>query len=217
MSNPKKVSDPRAVLQRIDSRQPVSPPTRSLVPATDAPAATAAVASTNSTQAAPPKAHRLRVVRHDDAAPTFEDRLDEHIEMPQQVIELADHLKHSRQKLVQREQELNRSVAAWREDLESQRVANSATASELQNRERQLRSLQFHLLQMQNDLVDSQMSMESVIKHFENVDSDEYLQQALELLRFEVLDRFDYLSKRWEMLHDRLEALRCENPLRKCA
>lgn len=194
MSNPRKVTDPRVVLERIESPQ-----------------------SSDAHFETVPAPHQLRVLHPDSDSPLFDDRLDEHIEVPLQVLELADHLKHSRQKLVERERELDRNVESWREDIDSQRAANSATAGELRNRELQLRSLQFHLLQMQNDLVDSQVAMESVIRHFENVDSDGFLKQALELLRFEVLDRFDYLSKRWEMLHARLEALRDDEPQRKCA
>jgi len=87
----------------------------------------------------------------------------------------------------------------------------------LQLREQQLRSLQFHLLQMQNDIIDSQLSMENVIEHFENTESDEYMRLALELLRFEVLDRFDYVSKRWELLHEKIENLYQQKPLRRAA
>jgi hypothetical protein len=160
----------------------------------------------------------LRVVRQDERdQEVYEDRLDEPLEMPQQVLELASHLKKCRESLVEREERLTKEVDAWRISLESQQAANSDQAIRLRNRELQLRSLQFHLLQLQNDVVDSQLAMESVIEHFENVDSDEYLKSALELLRFEVLDRFDYISKRWEMLHDKIEGMYGRPELKKCA
>jgi peptide subunit release factor RF-3 len=87
----------------------------------------------------------------------------------------------------------------------------------LQLREQNLKSLQLHLLQMQNDVIDSQVSMEGVIEHFENTESDDCMVSALELLRFEVLERFEYISRRWEMLHSKLEQLYNEQPPRKAA
>jgi hypothetical protein len=70
---------------------------------------------------------------------------------------------------------------------------------------------------MQNDIIDSQLSMEKVIEHFENSDSDEYMKLALEMLRFEVLDRFDYVSQRWDLLHGKLENLYANKTLKNCA
>ncbi|QEG24749.1 hypothetical protein [Mariniblastus fucicola] len=156
---------------------------------------------------------RLRVVHVDKEV--FDDNLDQPLEVPLQIAELTSHLKRRRDRLQEKENSLNEKIASWQTSMDARGAANSDRERELKLRERQLQSLQFHLLQMQNDVIDSQLSMEGVIEHFENTESDEYMKLALELLRFEVLDRFDYVSKRWEILHSKLENLYAEQPVRK--
>lgn len=158
---------------------------------------------------------RLRVIHVDTEV--YDDQLDQPLEVPLQIAELTDHLKRRRTELLQKEQNLNEKIESWQTSMDARGAETSNRESQLRVREQQLRSLQFHLLQMQNDIIDSQLSMEGVIEHFENTESDEYMKLALELLRFEVLDRFDYVSKRWELLHDKLENLYAEKPLRKAA
>lgn len=158
---------------------------------------------------------KLRVVYADEEV--FDDQLDQPLEVPLQIAELTGHLKRRRDQLHAKEAQLNEKIATWQLNMDVRGAASSDRERELKLREKHLKSLQFHLLQMQNDIIDSQLSMEGVIEHFESTDSDEYMKLALELLRFEVLDRFDYISKRWEMLHSKLENLYSEQPLRKCA
>jgi len=158
---------------------------------------------------------RLRVVHGDSE--TYEDQLDQPLELPQQIAELTNHLKRRHDDLMAKESSLNNKMESWLMSFSAQSAANSDRERKLQLREQQLRSLQFHLLQMQNDIIDSQLSMENVIEHFENTESDEYMRLALELLRFEVLDRFDYVSKRWELLHEKIENLYQQKPLRRAA
>ena len=142
---------------------------------------------------------KLRVVYADEEV--FDDQLDQPLEVPLQIAELTGHLKRRRDQLHAKEAQLNEKIATWQLNMDVRGAASSDRERELKLREKHLKSLQFHLLQMQNDIIDSQLSMEGVIEHFESTDSDEYMKLALELLRFEVLDRFDYISKRWEMLH----------------
>ena len=158
---------------------------------------------------------RLRVVRPDEEV--FDDQLDQPLEIPLQIAELTNHLKRRRDLLLAKEERLNARIDSWQTSVDIRGAANSDHERKLRIREQHLRRLQFHLLQMQNDIIDSQLSMEGVIENFENTESDEYMKLGLELLRFEVLDRFDYISKRWELLHNKLENLYSEHPLRKCA
>lgn len=158
---------------------------------------------------------RLRVVHGDTEQ--HSDQLDQPLEVPQQIAELTGHLRRRHDDLIAKEATLNDKIQSWLTNIDAQSAANTDRERKLKLREQQLRSLQFHLLQMQNDIVDSQLSMEKVIEHFENTESDEYMRLALELLRFEVLDRFDYVSKRWELLHEKLENLYQPKPLRRAA
>ena len=192
----RKVASPATILGQIDA--PGETPRH------------AVIARSNDTNFPKP-----RVVYADEEV--FDDQLDQPLEVPLQIAELTGHLKRRRDQLHAKEAQLNEKIATWQLNMDVRGAASSDRERELKLREKHLKSLQFHLLQMQNDIIDSQLSMEGVIEHFESTDSDEYMKLALELLRFEVLDRFDYISKRWEMLHSKLENLYSEQPLRKCA
>jgi len=159
--------------------------------------------------------HQLRVVHPD--GDDWDDGLDEPGELPVQVQEVASFLKSSRAELLEREKELREKISKFHTHVASQHAHDLARVKEIRNREDQIRSLQFHLLQMQNDVIDSQLAMEQVIGHFEHVDGDAYLRVALELLRFEVTERFDYICQRWEILHEKLESLYVKEPVRKAA
>lgn len=158
---------------------------------------------------------RLRVF--DSETDSFDDQLDQPLEVPQQILELTDHLKRRRDQLAEKESQLKEQLSAWQMMIDQRQAATSDKERQLDSREKQMKSLQFHLLQIQNDVIDSQLSMERVIEHFENTDSDECLKRAIELLRFEVVERFEYVSKRWESLHSKLENLYSEPVPRKAA
>jgi len=188
-SQPTKVSDPKTILRQIES----SKEGRTSIELTE-------------------PMHQLRVFQSD--AEVWEDRLDEPEELPRQVIEVASFLKEHRAKLVQREQTLSKKITKFHSHLLSQHASETQQSVVRQN---QIRSLQFHLLQMQNDIIDSQLTMEEIIEHFEQSDGDTRLRAALALLRFEVLDRFDFLTERWENLHEKLEGLCTDAPARRAA
>ncbi len=188
---PGRLSDPKEILEQMLSTSP-----RTL----NEPSATC---------------HQLRVIHPDGDA--WDDGLEEPCELPVQVQQVASYLKSSRAALIQREKELREKISKFHSHVASQHAHDLARIKEIRNRENQIRSLQFHLLQMQNDVIDSQLAMEQVIGHFENVDGDAYLKVALELLRFEVTERFDYVCQRWEILHEKLESLYIKEPLTKAA
>lgn len=208
----RKVANPAIILDQIENAQGATP--RNDVCLDQASSKASSVASAKATPAASAKGPRLRVVHVDKEV--FDDQLDQPLEVPLQIAELTGHLKRRRDELQAKEEELKEKIESWQLSMDVRGAANSDQERKLKNREQQLKNLQFHLLQMQNDIIDSQLSMEGVIEHFENTESDEYMKLALEMLRFEVLDRFDYISKRWEMLHGKLENLYSEQPLRKC-
>lgn len=188
---PGRLSDPKEILKQMESASaptPVEPPATS---------------------------HQLRVIHPDEDG--WDDGLDEPVELPEQVREVASYLKTSRAELLEREKELREKISQFHSHVASQHAHDLARVKEIRNREDQIRSLQFHLLQMQNDVIDSQLAMEKVIGHFEHVDGDEFLKVALELLRFEVTERFDYICQRWEILHEKLESLYVKEPARRKA
>jgi len=71
----------------------------------------------------------------------------------------------------------------------------------LQQRERQVCSLEDQLLQLQNDVIDGHTGLQEVAEKLSREGflhvTDEEKVGALEDLRFEISERFDYLIKRW--------------------
>jgi len=69
-----------------------------------------------------------------------------------------------------------------------------------------VRSLESQLLQLQNDVIDGQAALQTVSEKISNdgflhvVDGEKIA--ALEDLRFEISERFDYLVERWQRFRD---------------
>lgn len=76
----------------------------------------------------------------------------------------------------------------------------------LQQRERQVCSLEDQLLQLQNDVIDGHTALQEVAEKLSKEGflhvTDEEKVGALEDLRFEISERFDYLIERWERFRD---------------
>lgn len=156
---------------------------------------------------------RLRIVRHEGEV--FEDRLDETEEPGPQIKEIAKHLREQSSRLSRRESELKKQIHIWQSQVDSQLAMSAYREKSLREREAQVRSLQFELLQLQNDVIDSQLAMEEIVEQFASEDADGKLILTLEMLRFEIRERFDYVSQRWDELHAKLESI--SDRRRKCA
>jgi DNA repair exonuclease SbcCD ATPase subunit len=150
------------------------------------------------------KSPRLRIVRPD--VETFDDRLDEAEEPDLQIVEIANHLRDRNAGLSRRESELKKRMHIWQTQVDAQLAMSAYREKSLRERESQIKNLQFELLQLQNDVIDSQLAMEEIVQQFANEDSEGKLLVALEMLRFEIRERFDYVSERWDRLHLKLEA-----------
>ena len=124
----------------------------------------------------------------------------------EQARQLGEHLIRWRAELAAaqtnfEEQKLN---AYRQQEVDQQEIARRY--KNLQQRERQVRSLEGQLLQLQNDVIDGHTAQQAVVEKFSRdgflhvVDEEKI--GALEDLRFEISERFDYLVERWQRFRD---------------
>ncbi len=119
----------------------------------------------------------------------------------EQARQLGQHLIRWRAELEAAQADFEDQQRAWylQREVEQQDIA--LRHKTLQQRERQVRSLERQLLQLQNDVIDGQAALQSVAEQlsadgFLHVMDEEKI-SALEDLRFEISERFDYLVERW--------------------
>ena len=127
----------------------------------------------------------------------------------EQARQLGQHLIRWRAELeaAQANLEEQRINAYRQQEVEQQEIARRHKT--LQQRERQVRSLEDQLLQLQNDVIDGHTAQQAIAEKlsregFLHVVDEEKI-GALEDLRFEISERFDYLIERWQRFRDSQE------------
>ncbi len=127
----------------------------------------------------------------------------------EQARQLGQHLIRWRAELEAAQANLQRQKheAYRQQEVDQQEIARRHKT--LQQRERQVSSLENQLLQLQNDVIDGHTALQEVAETlsqegFLHVVDEEKI-GALEDLRFEITERFDYLIERWEKFRDSRE------------
>ncbi len=138
---------------------------------------------------------RLKIFQPEETTPDLE-----------QTRQLGLHLMRWRSELEMAQADFDLQRSQWHQQQEAAEQEIASRHQTLQQRERQIRSLEGQLLQLQNDVIDGQAALQTVaaqISHdgFLHVQDEEKI-AALEDLRFEISERFDYLVKRWERFRD---------------
>ncbi len=127
----------------------------------------------------------------------------------EQARQLGQHLIRWRAELeaAQANLEQQRQHAYHQQEVDQQEIARRHRT--LQQRERQVSSLENQLLQLQNDVIDGHAALQEVAEKLSREGFlhvvDEVKIGALEDLRFEISERFDYLIERWEKFRDSRE------------
>ena len=123
----------------------------------------------------------------------------------QQTRQLGRHLIQWRAQLEAAQADFDQQKHHWHCQNEAQQENIDRQQQTLQQRERQVRSLETQLLQLQNDVIDGQTALRAIA---ETISRDGFLHvidqekiAALEDLRFEISERFDYLIERWTRFH----------------
>ena len=124
----------------------------------------------------------------------------------QQTRQLGQHLIQWRAQLEAAQADFDQQKHRWHCQNEAQQETIERQQQTLQQRERQVRSLEAQLLQLQNDVIDGQTALRTIA---ETISRDGFLHvideekiAALEDLRFEISERFDYLIERWARFHN---------------
>lgn len=154
----------------------------------------------------------LRLMVPEDHGPVeSEDILQSTIESAKQIQQLAERLKQNQAELAAKEAKLQASID------EHESIANQAQLkierrmSQLQQQTSQVRLQQRHVMQLQSSLVESHKATKIAIEQLVSSElTDATTLQHMESIQYEVSERFDYLSHRWQYLFAMLENQRLQ-------
>ena len=151
------------------------------------------------------------MVPEDDGPAGSEDILQSTIESAKQIQQLAERLKRNQSELAAKEANLQVAID------EQESVANQAQLkierrlSQLQQQTSQVRLQQRHVMQLQSSLVKSHEATKIAIEQLVSSElTDAMTLEHMKTIQYEVTERFDYLSRRWQHLYDLLENQRIQ-------
>ena len=139
---------------------------------------------------------------HDETAIQFSDT--------KQLQQMGRHLIRWRTELQKQQAQLQNEQKHWTRQMQLEHKVIAEKNAKLDHRERQIKSIEFQLMQLQNDVIDAQVALEQTVaeltqcKRGDNRDGQTIA--ALTTLRFELNERFEYLVKRWQRLQSELQA-----------
>ena len=151
------------------------------------------------------------MVPEDDVPVGSEDILQSTIESAKQIQQLAERLKLNQSELAAKEANLQAAID------EQAGIANQAQLkierrlSQLQQQTSQVRLQQRHVMQLQSSLVKSHEASKIAIEQLVSAELTEAATlQHMKTIQYEVTERFNYLSRRWQQLYDMLENQRVQ-------
>ena len=114
--------------------------------------------------------------------------------------QLINHLRNRQKELVQREADLQAQTYQWEKQVLATEASLRKRSSELEQHLSQVACQQAQLIKLQQNLVDSQEAIRSVVERLVSESRDAETRQPLEALRNEIVQRFDDNFRRWERL-----------------
>jgi len=125
-----------------------------------------------------------------------------------QLQQMGRHLIRWRNELERQQTQLRSEQHHWTRQMQLEHELIADRNAKLDHRQRQTKSIEFQVMQLQNDVIDAQIALEKTVialtecteaenqKH----DRDGRTIAELKTLRFEIIERFEYLAKRWTNL-----------------
>ena len=146
------------------------------------------------------------MVPEDNGPADAEDMLQSTIESAKQIQQLAERLKLNQSELAAKEASLQTAITE-QESIASQAQLNiERRLSQLQQQTSQVRLQQRHVMQLQASLVKSHEATKIAIEQLVSSElTDATTLEHMKAIQYEVTERFDYLSIRWQHLYDMLE------------
>ena len=152
----------------------------------------------------------LKLMVPEDQAPCdSEDILQTTIESAIQIQQLAERLKQNQSELAAKEASLDASIQEQETIAAQDQLAIEKRLSQLQQQTSQVRLQQRHVMQLQSSIIESHEATKIAIEQLVSSElTDATTLQQMKAIQFEVSERFDYISLRWQQLHDLLEKQR---------
>lgn len=180
-------SNPTAVLQRIDSAAPADDLTDLIARKTPR----------GGTQQPSGPTH-LRLHIDSDIEVEADDQLDLAHPPTKQVEQLIRHLREQQKQLAQREADLQSQAQHWDEQVLASKAHLQSRTAEIKQQATQVQQQQLHLARLQQNLIDSQTALRTVIERIVSDSEPGKLKIELIALRDELDQRFEQIAVRWE-------------------
>jgi len=140
----------------------------------------------------------------DEAAVQFSDT--------KQLQQMGRHLIRWRAELERQQAQLRSEQYHWTRQMQLEHNLIADRNAQLDQRQRQTKSVEFQVMQLQNDVIDAQVALSKTVtaltecSEAENraYDRDGRTIAELTALRFELNERFEYLAERWTKLRAEL-------------
>ena len=204
-------SDPNSVLHSIGATQGMGAAAQPKV-TTDTtteicPTQCAQPIAANPADEKPISPHILKLmIPEDQEAYESEDILQTTIESAKQIQQLAERLKQNQSELAAKEASLDAAIQNQATIAAQAQLTIEKRLSQLQQQTAQVRLQQRQVMQLQSSIVESHEATKIAIEQLVASElTDATTLQQMKAIQFEVSERFDYISLRWQQLHDLLE------------
>ena len=125
-----------------------------------------------------------------------------------QLQQMGRHLIRWRAELEKQQAQLKSEQYHWTRQMQLEHELIADRNAKLDHRDRQTKSIEFQLMQLQNDVIDAQVALQQTVASLtecslqenQKHDRDGRTIAELKTLRFELNERFEYLAKRWQKL-----------------
>ena len=126
-----------------------------------------------------------------------------------QLQQIGRHLIRWRTELQRQQAQLQTEQKHWTRQMQLEHEVIAEKNAKLDHRERQIKSIEFQLMQLQNDVIDAQVALQQTVAELTECklgdNRDGRTIAALTTLRFELNERFEYLVKRWQRLQSEMQ------------
>ena len=125
-----------------------------------------------------------------------------------QLQQMGRHLIRWRTELENQQKQLRSEQYHWTRQMQLEHELIAERNAKLDQRQLQTKSIEFQVMQLQNDVIDAQVALEQTVTSLtectvvenQKYDRDGRTIAELQTLRFELTERFEYLAKRWKNL-----------------
>ena len=154
----------------------------------------------------------LKLMVPEDHGPEgSEDILQSTIESAKQIQQLAELLRQNQSRLVAKEANLQAAIEEQESNASQAQLNIERRLSQLQQQTSQVRLHQQHVMQLQSSLINSHEASKIAIEQLVASELTESATlQQMKTIQYEITERFNYLSRRWQYLYDMLENQRVQ-------